>query len=253
MLIDTHCHLDFPEFDKDRDEVISRAKDSGLGYIINIGSSLKGSKESIVLAQKYDLVYATVGIHPHDADGADTEVIKELDGLIKNNKVVAVGECGLDYYRNLSSHDNQREIFFTLINLAKSSDLPVVVHSRQAEEETLDILKKQMPLRAVVHCFSADENFLRQYLDLGFYISFTCNITYKKANSLRNLVGLIPLNRLMLETDAPFLPPEGLRGQRNEPRAVKILCQEIAKIKGLDFNEVASVTTKNAKEFFRLP
>jgi len=252
MLIDTHCHLDFPEFDHDRDEVIRRAKDNDISYIINIGSNLKGSKRSIELAAKYNLIYATVGIHPHEADNVDDKTLGELEGLVSSDKVVAIGEIGLDYYRNFSRYSNQKKLFLTLIKLAKRFGLPIVVHSRQAQEQILEILKEAMPIKAVVHCFSGDEVFLKECLDLGFYISFTCNITYKKSDRLKSLVSLTPVERLFLETDAPFLPPESFRGKRNEPAYVRYLAQEIASIKGMSVEEVAEITTANAREFFKL-
>lgn len=252
MLIDTHCHLDFPEFDKDRDEVIKRAGLCGIGYIINIGSSIEGSKKSCELALKYSSIYATVGIHPHEADRIDKQAIAAIGELAKKDKVVAIGEIGLDYFKNYSQAKNQRHLFMSLIKLAKESGLPLVLHSRQAQDDTLKILKELMPLQCVVHCFSGDENFLKNCLDLGFLISFTCNITYKKAQNLRNVVRAAPLDRIMLETDAPYLPPEGLRGRRNEPSNVKCLADEIAGIKNISFEEVANITSANAKKFFKL-
>ncbi len=253
MFIDTHCHLDFPEFDSDRDEVIQRAKAAGIDYLVNIGSSLKGSQDSVALAKEYDFIYATVGLHPHEADKFSAAIESNLKTLAQENKVVAVGEIGLDYFKHYSRPENQRPLFTSLLKLAKDLGLPAVIHSRQAQEDTLKILKEAMPLQAVVHCFSADEHFLKEYLTLGFFISFTCNITYQKADKLRELVKLVPLDKLMLETDAPFLPPEGFRGLRNEPLQVKLLAAEIARIKEIDIAEVAAATTDNAKRFFRLP
>lgn len=250
MFIDTHCHLDFPEFDRDRDEVIKRAKCDGIDYIVNIGSSLEGSKKSVELSRTYDFIYATVGIHPHEADRCDKKIQDVLKELARHDKVIAIGEIGLDYYKNYSQAENQKSLFLSLISLAKDSNLPLVVHTRQAEAETLKILKDAMPIRAVVHCFSGDEAFLKDCLDLGFLISFTCNITYKKAENLRHLVKLTPLDRLLLETDAPYLPPEGFRGKRNEPVYVKLLAEEISRIKNTNIEEVARVTTENAKNFF---
>ena len=250
MFIDTHCHLDFPEFDNDRGEVIARAKNKGIDYIINIGSSLKGSKSSIELAKEYDFIYATVGIHPHEADKFNPEAQNALKELASDDKVVAIGEIGLDYYKNYSKAENQRRMFKSLVKLAKELELPLVIHNRQAQADTLAILKEAMPLEAVVHCFSGDEDFLTACLDLGFFISFTCNITYKKADALRSLVKTCPLERIFLETDAPFLPPEELRGKRNEPIYVKSLAEEIARIKETTTEEVAMITTLNAKKFF---
>ncbi len=274
MFIDTHCHLDFPEFDADRDEVIKRAKNEDIGYIINIGSSLLGSKKALELSQQYDFIYATVGLHPHEADKFDDEIKASIEKLAREDRVVAIGETGLDYYKNYSKTENQKTLFRYLVKLAKDLGLPLVIHSRQAQEDTLKILNEVLPIKAVVHCFSGDEDFLRKCLDLDFFISFTCNITYpaklskngrdpacgnkpverdNRAQDLRTLVKLTPLDRLMLETDAPFLSPEGLRGKRNEPAYVKFLAEEIARIKEIAFEEVARVTTDNARRFFNLP
>ena len=252
MLIDTHCHLDFPAFDADRNLVIQRALEAGVNYFINIGSTLKSSAASCALAQKQPEVYVAVGVHPHDANSFDLKTINELTKLAQGQKVVAIGETGLDYYRNLSSQDSQKQAFTRQIKLAKESGLPLVVHCRQAEKEVLQILKAELPLQAVVHCFSGDESFLNECLDCGFYISYTCNITYKKAQGLRDMLKLTPLDRLMLETDAPYLSPEGFRGQRNEPAQIKLLAQEVSRIKGVSFQEIADATTQNAKGFFKL-
>lgn len=253
MLIDTHCHLDFPEFDTDRDAVLGRARDEGIGYIINIGSSIKGSLASLELSREYEFVFATVGIHPHDADSFTPQDEARLRELAGDKKVVAIGEIGLDFYRNYSNSLNQKNLFSSLIKLAKDLDLPLVVHSRDAQEDTLKILKDAMVSRAVVHCFSGGADFLKNCLDLGFFVSFTCNVTYKKAEALREIVKLTPIERIFLETDAPYLSPEGLRGRRNEPLNIGLLAQTIAKIKNITKEEVASATTANARKFFNLP
>ncbi|MCX5715205.1 MAG: TatD family hydrolase [Candidatus Omnitrophica bacterium] len=252
MFIETHCHLDFPEYNLDRDTVIQQAKSEGIEYIINIGSSLEGSIRSIDLAQRYSCVFATVGIHPHEADGFSQVNLQSLEKLASQEKVVAIGEIGLDYFKNYSLAENQKKLFLSLVDLAKIKDLPLVIHTRQAQEDTLSILREAMPIRAVVHCFSGDELFLKECLDLGFFVSFTCNITYKKAQNLRDLVKLVPKDRLMLETDAPFLSPEGFRGKRNEPAHVKIVASEIARIRGESLEEIAEVTSRNAINFFKL-
>jgi TatD DNase family protein len=252
MLIDTHCHLDFPEFDPDRDLVLRRAKDAGVARIINIGSSLQGSIRCVELARDYDCVYAAVGIHPHEADRFLAGQKDILRGLARREKVAAIGEIGLDYFKNYAQAENQRVLFTCLLEVARELGLPVVIHSRSASDDTLKILKEHLPLRVVVHCFSGEEKFLKECLGLDFYISFTCNITYKKADRLRELVKIVPLEKLFLETDAPFLPPEGLRGRRNEPANIKQLAQELAKIKEVGFEEVAAVTSASAKKFFNL-
>ncbi len=252
MLIDTHCHLDFPAFDSDRDLVIQRAINAGISYFINIGATLESSIASCELAQSNPAVYASVGVHPHDADGFDSRAGDKLKELAKRNKVTAIGETGLDYYRNLSSQENQKQAFTRQIKLAKELNLPLVIHCRQAEKEAMQILKAAMPVQAVVHCFSGDENFLKSCLDCGFFISYTCNITYKKAQNLRDMLKLTPLDKLMLETDAPYLSPEGFRGKRNEPLQIKLLAEVASRIKGVSFGELADKTTQNAKGFFGL-
>jgi len=250
MLIDTHCHLDFPEFDRDRDEVIKRARECGIGCIINIGSSLQSSVKSLELSRQYDFIYAGVGIHPHEADRFESKIHFAIKDLAKEDKAVAIGEIGLDYYKNYSQAENQRICFGSLLRLAKDLGLPVVIHTRQAQADTLMILKSALPVRAVVHCFSGDESFLKECLDLGFFISFTCNISYNKAAPLRKLVKIVPLDRLLLETDAPFLPPKEFRGLRNEPAYLGYLAKEVAAIKEIEIDEVSRVTTANAKNFF---
>lgn len=252
MFADTHCHLDFSEFNPDREEVIARAREQQIDFMVNIGSSLEGSRVSLELTQKHDFIYASVGLHPHEADKYDQSVQAELLDLAGQDKVVAIGEIGLDYYRNYSSVENQKKLFLSLLELAKRRNLPVIIHTRHAQQDTLSILKEHMPKAAVVHCFSGDEDFLSQCLNLGLFVSFTCNITYKKADNLRRLVDKVPLERLFLETDCPFLPPEGFRGRRNEPLYVKLLAQEIARIKKVDINDVARITTENAKNFFKI-
>lgn len=252
MLVDTHCHLDFPQFDPDRDTVIQRANDAGVSYFVNIGATLDSSNAACELAEKYTQVYAGVGIHPHDADIFNQEAEERLRQLASRKKVVAIGETGLDYYRNLSSKEHQLQAFSRQTQLAKDLNLPLVIHSRQAEAEVIQVLKSAMPIRAVIHCFSGDEIFLKECLDSGFYISFTCNITYKKAQGLRDMLKLTPTDKLMLETDAPYLSPEGFRGKRNEPMQIKLLAGAVSLIKGLSVEEIADKTTKNAKEFFKL-
>jgi len=249
-LIDTHGHLDSPEFDADRDEIIRKAVDSGIEYIINVGSSVAGSQNSISLADKYNCIYACVGIHPHDADKSTPDDVGRIRAMASHAKVVAIGEIGLDYYKNYSAQDNQKKLFEAFLGLSREFNLPVVLHSRQAESDTLSIIKEFMPIKAVVHCFSGDESFLQQCLDLGFYVSFTCNVTYKKADKLRGVVKAVPFDRIMLETDAPYLSPEGLRGKRNDSLNIIRLAEEIAFIRGTTAEEVGTITTNNAKRFF---
>jgi TatD DNase family protein len=252
QLIDTHCHLDFPEFDQNRDEVIGRAKARGVFCAINIGSSVKGSRKSVELSRKYDYFYATAGIHPHEADKLGNDDLNIIRELAKEDNVVAIGEIGLDYLKNFSRPQNQLPLFRDQLKLAKELNLPVVIHTREAKEDTLKILREAMPVKAVVHCFSGDEYFLNECLGLGLFISFTCNITYKKAEGLREMVKLTPLDRLMLETDAPYLSPEGFRGKINEPYQIKLLAEFVSSLRGESLEEIALKTTENALNFFNL-
>jgi TatD DNase family protein len=259
QLIDTHCHLDFPEFDHDRDEVIERAREKGVYAAINVGSSIEGSRKSVELSRKYNYFYSTVGIHPHEADKQNKDALNILRELAKEKRVVAIGEIGLDYFlpagrqgKYFSKPQNQVPLFLSQLALAKELNLPIVIHTREAGADTLRILKEAMPVKAVVHCFSGDSNFLNESLDLGLFISFTCNITYKKAENLREMVKLTPMDRLMLETDAPYLSPAGSRGTRNEPMQIRGLAEFVSSLKGVSVEEVAARTTENAVEFFNL-
>jgi TatD DNase family protein len=252
MLIDTHCHLDFPEFDADREEVLKRAADAGVKYVINIGSSLQGSINSVKLAKDYPNVFAVVGCHPHDSRDFSQQDIETVRSLASFEKVVAIGEIGLDYYRNLSPQEDQKRIFVSFLRLAGELNLPVVIHSREAREDTLRIMREESVKKAIIHCFGGDEKFLKECIDRGYLISFTCNVTYKKAQSIRDAVKAAPLDMICLETDAPYLSPEGYRGKRNDPSFVKILAQEISRIKGLSIEEISRSTTQNAREFFGL-
>jgi len=255
MLIDTHCHLDFSEFDADRPQVLAAAKAAGVGTLIDVGSSLEGSRRAVALSRAYPEVFATVGIHPHDAKACDEAAFTEIEKLAREPKVVAIGEVGLDYYRNLSEPAAQREVFGRFLALAARAAKPLVVHCRNAESDTLQMLTpagtKGIP-GIVVHCFSGSADFLSACLERGFCLSFTANITYKKAEGLRDLVRSVPLERIFLETDAPYLSPEGKRGRRNEPANVVEVAREISRVKGVDIATVCAETTKNARRFFKI-
>ena len=192
MLIDTHCHLDFPEFDLDRAEVLKRAKEHGVDYVINIGSSLQGSINSVKLSQDYPNIFAVVGCHPHDAKVFSPQDIERIRSLAAAEKVVAIGEIGLDYYRNLSPQEEQKKIFVDLLRLAKELKLPVVIHSREARDDTLKIMDEEGVKRAIVHCFGGDPVFLKACVERGYLVSFTCNVTYKKAQDVREAVKAAP-------------------------------------------------------------
>ena len=265
MIIDTHCHLDFKDFDQDRDAVLDRAGEKGIVRIINVGSSLEGSRRSVELAKKYDIVYASVGVHPHEADSVTDKVIDEIKTLSgrahlsvpynnSQSKVVAIGEVGLDYYRNLSPKESQQAAFRKFTGLAKSLELPLIIHSREADADILKILKSEggKELAGVVHCFSGGEEFLKECLQLGFHISFTCNLTFKNAKALRELAKSVPIEKILLETDAPLLAPEGKRGKRNEPAYLTYLVDEWVKLSGLSKEDIERITTHNANKLFNL-
>ncbi|MFH1996136.1 MAG: TatD family hydrolase [Candidatus Omnitrophota bacterium] len=255
MIIDTHCHLDFKDFDKDRPEVIRRAKDAGVGALINVGSTVENSIASVRLSDQYENVYASVGIHPHDASSYGEDALEALRSLAKNTpKVIAIGEVGLDYYRNLSPKDKQAECLAGFARLSKELDKPLIIHSRDAMKETVAILEKETGgrLRGVMHCFSGNAEELERCLGLGLYVSFTCNATFKKAGGLREVIRRAPIERVLLETDAPFMSPEGKRGTRNEPANLVFLAETLAGLYGLSGNDIARITTHNANSLFRL-
>jgi len=252
MLTDTHCHLDFKDFEDDRDDVIRRSREQGIGFIVNVGSSMEGTRRSIEIAEKNTFIYAAAGIHPHEADKVTDEDLKLFRKFLDRQKVVAVGEIGLDYYKGISSEANQKKLFKRLLEEAKDRDLPLIIHNRDAHKDTLGILRDVVgrSIEAVMHCFSGNSGFLKECLDMGMFVSFTCNLTFKNAGRLREIARLVPMERLLLETDAPFLAPQAFRGRRNEPAYVKYLAEELARIKGLSFEEVCRVTTANARQFF---
>ena len=250
MLIDTHCHLDDAKFNTDRDEVIRRADAAGVKYIINVGSDLENSKNAVAIAKKHANIYATVGMHPHDARMLDEAAFTEFKKLAKEQKVVAIGEIGLDYYRNLSSKSDQANVFKKFLALAKDTNLSVIIHSRDADKDSLNILKEYKPDKAVLHCFAGSLKMLEEVLAIGYYISYTCAVTFKNVDNLRELVKNTPIERMMLETDAPYMAPQQFRGKRCEPAYVAILADEIARLKGLSVDDVARITSFNAYNLF---
>ncbi len=250
MLIDTHSHLDFKEFDKDRSQVIERAFGNGVGKIINVGTNLNSSKDSIALTEKYENIYAAISLHPiHvEKEKFDEKIWLEL---ARHQRVVAIGETGFDFHHS-SDREKQKEVFKELIKIACQVKKPLIIHSREADQEVFDILShSELPsLRGVIHCFGRDYAVAQKFLDLGFLISYTGNITYNKENA--SSISKVPLDKIMVETDCPFLAPAPFRGKRNEPLYVKYVAQKIAEIKNISFEEVAEKTTQNAKELFRL-
>lgn len=261
MLIDTHAHLDFSKFDGDRPAVIERARAAGVDVIVNVGTDLASSRRAVDLAEQYECVYAAVGVHPHDAKRLDGAMLAQLRELAQNPKVVAVGEIGLDYYRDLSPRDVQRRAFQAQLAWAARLGKPVIIHDRDAHDEIMDALTgwarglDNSPLAGrpgVLHTFSGDLAMARQAIDLGFYISISGPVTYKNARQLPEIVKALPLDRLLVETDCPYLAPDPYRGKRNEPAYVRLVAERIAELKGIPLDELATTTTANARHLFGL-
>lgn len=261
MYIDTHVHLDFAEYKAEVGQVLGRARDNDVMKVINVGVDMETSKRSLELARHYKEVYATIGLHPHSARELDLSSRPQLMTYAANRKVVAVGEIGLDYYylkrssqySNCPSREEQIFCFEQMLDLALELRLPVIIHSREADADVLAILKSYAgSLRGVIHNFSSDYDFARKILDLGFLISFTGNITFKKSEARWEVIEKIPLGSIMIETDSPFLTPEPFRGKRNEPMYVVDVAKKIAEIKQISLSEVETSTTKKATSFFRL-
>ncbi len=253
MLIDSHAHLDFSQFKDDRDEVIERALEKGLMAIVNVGTDLVSSKRSVALAGCHPQIHATVGVHPHDAQTLTPAVLKGLARLAEDPKVAAIGEIGLDYYRQLSPRDRQRDAFRQQIRLAIALEKPVVVHDRDAHSEVLQILREEEAHRVggVLHCFSGDLSMAWEGIELGFLIAFGGPITYG-GKEKQEIARLVPLDRILVETDCPFLTPLPHRGKRNEPAFVRYVVEKIAQLRGIPYQEVVQATGRNAMQLFRL-
>jgi TatD DNase family protein len=242
------------EFRKDLEEVIQRAKEMGVEYIFTVGTEKKDWKRAIEIAQSHPLIYAILGVHPHNVKEIDDQTYGALKVLCQNEKVRAFGEIGLDFYRNLSPREMQLNRFREQIALARELGLPIVVHDREAHRETLEVLKseKAEALGGIIHCFSGDYEMARECMDMGFCISIPGSITYKNAEPFREIVRKLPLESLLVETDAPFLTPVPFRGKRNEPGYVRYTAEKVAEIKKVSIEKVAEATTANAFRVFRL-
>ena len=254
MLIDSHAHLEMPDFKKDLEAVIQRAKESGIGYIFTVGTEKRDWKRTLEIANSYSSVYAILGVHPHHAKEIDGETYPILQKLCRDEKVKAYGEIGLDFYRNLSPRDIQLKRFREQIGFAKEQGFPIVVHDREAHQETLEILRseKASECGGIIHCFSGDYEMAKVCMDMGFYISIPGSITFNNAERFREIVKKLPLDALLVETDAPFLTPVPFRGKRNEPSYVRYTAQKVADIKKVPFEKVAEVTSENALRVYRL-
>ncbi|MFC1954753.1 TatD family hydrolase [Chloroflexota bacterium] len=261
FLIDTHAHLDVNDFNEDRLETISRAIDAGVGNIITVGTDLESSKKAVELCEQHVGIYAAAGIHPHDSAEIEKVDIDRLGEIADHPGVVAIGETGLDFYRDYSPREAQIQIFKWQLALSEEMGLPIIIHCRQAEEVMLQLLdsllsdQKDAPrkYRGVIHCFSGDGNAAKMYLDMGFYLSFGAYIGYPSSAGIHDVLRSIPGDRLLIETDCPFLPPQTYRGKRNEPSYLPFTVNTLAEIRQEPYEVIARESTQNAQRLFGLP
>lgn len=253
MIFDSHAHYDLEQFDEDRDELLSSMGDHQVGAIVNVGANWNSVTETVALAEKYPHVYAAVGIHPDEVGILDEERFAFLREQCQRDKVVAVGEIGLDYYWDNESHDVQKKWFIRQLELARELDLPVSIHSREAADDTMEIMKTHgIGLRGVIHCFSYSLEQAREYIKMGYHIGVGGVVTFKNGRKLKEIVTEIPLEHILLETDSPYLAPEPFRGKRNDSSYLTYVAEEIANLKGITCAEVIAQTEKNARELFGL-
>lgn len=258
MLIDSHAHLDDPRYNSDRDQILQRARDAGVERCVTIGCDLATSRAAVELADRYAFVYATVGVHPHEVKHIGEGWYEELRRLAEHPKVVAYGEIGLDYHYDHSPREIQRARFREQVRVARELGLPIVVHTREAQEDTVTILKEEgaADVGGVFHCFSGDSWLAKDALDMGFFLSFSGVITFQNATMLRDIAKTIPLDRILIETDCPYLTPVPHRGKRNEPAFVGLVAQKIAEIKAaesLSAEAIGRITSDNARRLFKIP
>jgi TatD DNase family protein len=253
MLIDSHAHLEMKEFDRDRDEVVERARQAGIEAIVTVGTNLDDCVKAVSLAERYREVYAAVGIHPHDVKEINDKTYGLLKELAGHEKVVAYGEIGLDFYRDRSPRDTQIRCFGEQLDVAAELGLPVIIHDREAHEQTVRMLKARKDIKGgIIHCFSGDAAMARECLDMGFFISIPGPVTYPKAIKITDVVKYVPLERLLVETDCPYLTPNPHRGGRNEPAFVVHTAKRVAEIKKMPYEEVEKITSRNTKTVFNI-
>ncbi|MHC0039249.1 TatD family hydrolase [Pseudoneobacillus sp. C159] len=252
MLFDTHAHLNAVQYNEDLSEVISRAKEAGVSNIVVVGFDRPTITKAMELCETYDFIYACVGWHPVDAIDMTEQDLQWIEELASHPKVVALGEMGLDYHWDKSPHDIQKEVFRKQIQLAKKVKLPIVIHNRDATADIVEILKEEgaAEVGGIMHCFSGSVEIAKQCLDMNFYISLGGPVTFKNAKKPKEVAAEIPLDKLLIETDCPYLTPHPHRGERNEPGYVRLVAEQIAEIKGLSYEEIARTTSDNAKKLF---
>ena len=252
MLFDTHAHMNDPAFDEDRNEMILSLKEKGTDFVMNVGCCLDSSKDCIALAEKYPFVYASVGSHPDSADEVNEEVIEAYRQMAQHPKVLSIGEIGLDYYYETIPREVQQKAFRMQMELAREIDMPVIVHERNAHDDGMRIVKEFKGVTGVFHCYSGSAEMARQLVNMGWYIGFTGVLTFKNARKAVETAEQIPLERIVLETDCPFMAPEPFRGKRNDPGYLYRMAERLAEIRGISVEEVQAITTENAKRLYRL-
>ena len=252
MLFDTHAHLNDPAFDPDREELMAGLRDKGIGYVMNAGCSLASSKDIIQMAEKYPWLYGSVGSHPDSADEVNEEVVEEYRKLAAHEKVKAIGEIGLDYYYEDIPREIQKNAFRMQMALAQELDMPVIIHEREAHDDGMRIVKEFPKVKGVFHCYSGSAEMARQLVNMGWYIGFTGVLTFKNARKAVETAASIPLERIVLETDCPFMAPEPFRGKRNDPGYLPKMAEKLAEIRGISVEEVVKITTENAKRLYRI-
>ena len=253
MIFDTHAHYDDEQFDADREELLNSMAEQGVGTIVNVSASYPSCEQVTEMVQKYPFMYAAVGVHPDHVGELNEETFVRMKKLFANDKVIAVGEIGLDYYWDNESHDLQKAWFIRQLELARELDLPVLIHSREAAADTMDIMKEHAEgISGVIHCYSYSKEMAREYVKMGFYIGVGGVVTFKNARKLKETVVEIPLTSIILETDCPYLAPEPNRGKRNNSAYIRYVAEEIAKIKGITYEEVVAQTEENARKMYRL-
>ena len=253
-LFDTHCHLDDEKFDPDREEAFERLRARGVTRLVCVGSDLPTSRTSLRFAQTHENTWAACGVHPHEASAAPEGYLDELRALCREDRIVAVGEIGLDYYYDLSPRDVQKRVLSEQLDLACELDMPVIFHIRDAHGDMIDLFRSRSVLpRGIIHCFSGSAETAMEYVRMGFYISFSGPLTFKKAPNLQAAAQAVPLDRLLVETDSPYLAPEPVRGRRNEPANVWYVCEKLAQLRGLPMEEMARITSENGCRVYGIP
>jgi TatD DNase family protein len=254
MIFDSHAHYDDAAFDEDREELLSALPENGVSHVVNVGASLRGVRDTVALTEQYPFLYGAVGVHPDEVGELDEQKISWLKELSQKEKIVAIGEIGLDYYWDKEPREIQKKWFIRQLELAKEVDLPVIIHSREAAKDTFDIIKEEHSLTTggVIHCYSGSKEMARDYLNLGYYIGIGGVVTFKNARVMKEVAEYVPLDRILVETDCPYLAPAPHRGKRNSSLMLPLVLEEIARIKGISREEAEQATWENAMRMYRI-